>query len=260
MRRRVIAILVILIACVGVTWFIYILPKESTQYHYGESATSRTIDTVLIQNIKDCNVSISFTDVIDHEYIMDIELYEAGVPGIDFNFNADRNEITLNVYKTDFTEWSMGETRIKSVDLILNNRRDYNITIYGTNLNTVVRYNNEARLPQDSESTFRYLSASRIQFIVEDDSFANGSGMFQIGSNEFQCTSVDLDIELPSTVRGNATINRDSLLTINELIGWDDHTNYSDTESSFIYLESGISSWPTVRLNIISTEVNLSLK
>ncbi len=260
MNRRFVAILVILIACVGITWFIYILPKEVTQYHYGEAETSRTLDTVLIKNIKDCNITISFTDSIYHEYTMDIELYEPGVPGVDFNFNADTNRITLNVIEIDFTEWNKGEVRIKSVELVLNNRREYNITIYGTNLNTVVHYNNGAKLPIGTQSTFRYLSASRIHLIVEDDSVVSGSGGFLIGNTEFLCTYVDLDIELPQDVRGNATVNRDSTLTIEGIAGWVDDTNYLDSESSFSYTKSGELSWPIITLSINASVVNLTLR
>ncbi len=90
-----------------------------------------------ISDLRDCNVSISFTDDSLLLYSIDIEVVDDLEGNVPYRIGYERTTKDLRFYGTEY---------ITSVDFVLGTGLNYNIILAGRNLNTTITYDNDARL------------------------------------------------------------------------------------------------------------------
>lgn len=267
MDRRLAAAGLIVIIVFSISAYFIIFPTN-TNFTYQKSATPDYDDYVVgIYNIRDCQVSVSFTNDTTLLYSMNIKMYEPTSKTI-FYLYEDSYRTLLNYYESSsLTEWSRNEVRAKKLDLVLGTGKAYNIAVWGTNLTTTVAYTNGALIGQ--ESYFQVRSENGSVFVefdgneVDDSTLGSSSDPVRLDFDlgqwsifDYQLTHTELDINLPYFYYGDLDVGAEIIDVA--MTGW----NRSPVPEVFSYFTSyveGEGDPPSVYIDVCSLEVIANL-
>ncbi len=268
MNRRLLALLIIICVLLvgGIGAYFAVFPL-GTSFHYERkiSEPDNGTFTLGIDNIKDCELNISFVNNPQLLYTIDIAMYEFSSSSSFYLYNWEgSSRMEFNYYmRPGRTDWSGEPTRIKSMDIVLGTGKAYNIYIAGTNLTAHVNYSNGALIA--SHGYFRYIAPnSRISFAydgytVDDstlESYENPVRLdIDLGSEDSagqRLQSVTLEVDLPYLYFGDADLLTESLsITMG---GW-----VQGALTSSFYTEDVEGNPPEFFIDVYSEEITANL-
>ncbi|MFX1560725.1 MAG: hypothetical protein ACFFBL_09070 [Promethearchaeota archaeon] len=267
MDRRLAAAGLIVIIVFSICAYFIIFPTR-TNFTYQKDCTADYEDYVVgIYNIRDCEVSVSFTNDTTVLYSMNVEMY-GPTSGTIFYLHEDSYRTLLNYYESSsLNEWSRDEVRAKKLDLVLGTGKAYNIVVWGTNLTTTVTYTNGALIGQ--ESYFQVRSENGSVFVefdgneVDDSTLGSSFDPVRLdfdlgrwGTSGYQLTHAELDINLPYFYYGDLDVGAETIDVA--MTGWN-RSPVLEVFSYFTNYVEGEGDPPSVYIDVCSLEVVANL-
>jgi hypothetical protein len=267
MDRRIVAVGLVIIIVISIGAYLIISPIGSS-FHYQKMSTADNGEYFVgVYNIRDCEVSVSFTNDTSLLYSMTIEMYESTSSSV-FYFFEDSQRTLLNYYESSsLAMWSKEEVPVKKLDLVLGIGKAYKIDLSGTNLTATVIYSNGALIGQDSYFQFFSDNGSiYAEFIgdeIDDSSLGSSSdpvrfdfklGRSRIGSYDLAYTEVN--ITLPYFYYGDLDVNADIIDV--SASGWN-RSPVEEVFSWFTYDVEGEGNPPNIYIDAFGIEVVANL-
>lgn len=210
MERKTLVLIAVVLAAVVVGATLVVIPSFSTAFHYerGYPAGETKYVQLALDNLRDTNLTITFTDNPSLMYFIEVGLYE---PGKTYTFGEEELAYSLTV---DL----VASGRIESIDIILGTGASYNILIRdGYNVNATVTYGNGAVL---DDRDFIFVSSGTLSFSFCDNvNFTAGGLQADIGRPAGAPDPLYLNIDLPSGMDGRIDFSTYPV-SFTELTGW----------------------------------------
>lgn len=231
MDRKIIALGIILVVIVSGVLAILVIPAPAlTHYHYERNLSSSDPHTTLvrIQDVIDCEISISFVADSELLYSVDIEFDEPMRHWDDFTW-LDAHEPPANLDEFNFIGFNTGalvngrilipelsDVPVKSINLTLGMTCCYTIQVSGKNMTTSIRYDNGARF---NGSEFQYQDFDNeggdVHVVIDSDVNITDSNFKMNIWGTDELTAI---IRNPSTLGGSIDILTE--LVILAMSGW----------------------------------------
>jgi len=263
MDRRFVAVGLVAIIVLSVSAYFIIFPMGSSFRYQKMSTADNGEYFVGVYNIRDCEVSVSFTNDTSLLYSMAIEMYGISISTVFYLFE-DSSRTLLNYYESStLAMWSRDEVSVKKLDLVLGTGKAYTIAVWGTNLTATVTYSNGALIGQ--ESYFQFFSENGSIYAefngdeVDDSTLGSSSDPvrfdFKLGKTSFadyELAYVELNITLPCFYYGDLDVNADIIDV--SISGWN---RTSDMEVFSWYTDDveGEGYPPNVYIDVFCVEV-----
>lgn len=202
MNRKIAALSVLaVVTTTGVITVLTFNPYR-TEFHLEERFPSGSdIDTeyvyVSLDDLRDCNLTISFVNDSSLIYSFDILLYEPAFRSSAFGL-IRKSYMTYGYVGVGLESY----VRMRSVSVVLGTAKPYSLGVWdGINLNSTATYSNGAALSTAEE--FIYHATGTLQFIfLEDVNFTEGGFHVRIGPSTPWPDTVYLYVDLPSWLNG----------------------------------------------------------
>jgi len=202
---------VVLVAVV-VTAVLLVWNSAATSFHYEREYPAGETKWVqlALDNLRDTNVTVTFTDDPTLMYSIDVTLY---IPGVTYTFEEEELAYswTIDLVATG---------RVESVDVILGTGTSYSIFIRtGISIDTTITYGNGAML---DNRDFLYSCNGTLQFnFGENVNFTEGGLRADIGAPAFanRPNPLHLNIDLPDGMDGRIDFSTYPV-SFTDLTGW----------------------------------------
>ncbi|MHA1943598.1 MAG: hypothetical protein ACW96M_04290 [Candidatus Thorarchaeota archaeon] len=263
MNRRIIAGVVTALIIGSVGAYLLVFPL-GTSFHYQKVTTAdNAVYLVGVKNIRECEVTVSFTNDSSLLYSIDIEMYGLASSTV-FYIYEDEVSTLINFYDgPSRTDWSGEEVRVKKLDIVLGTGKAYNVQIWGTNLTTTVTYSNGALIGQDSYVRYRAdngtMTFSYDGSAVDDETLGDPLTPTRLTADlgreaytGYQLAYVEVDVDLPYFYYGDADFITETLDVTYS--GWT-RGPIPEVESYFTDDVEGEGFPPRLYLDIFSSEI-----
>ncbi len=187
------------------------------EYHYERDLVSTDPSRIIVRmdDIVDCEITISFANDTSLLYSVDIEFYEPMIHGDDFNW-FDNNQGWIGVNTGTLSGFD--PVRVKSIGLVLGNSCVYDIAVEGWNVSASILYDNGIHLSDDSYFQYKDWDSESGDVLIFMDSDVNVTGCdLNIGVSGADI--VTLDIRNPQSLGGIVNFH-DGVLGGVQLLGW----------------------------------------
>jgi hypothetical protein len=182
--------------------------NPNTSFHIEEQVPNDfTYFTLFFNDLEDTNLSISFVDDNSLLYSIDIALYEPMSQGSAFT-------ILYEFWSHSF----MAKTRIRSLNVTLGTAIPYILGVWGSNLNSSIKYDNEA-VCSGVGAEFTYEASGTLLFTLTENVIMNTDFIFSAQSSSASPFILYLDIDLQDDVEGELQIGSTNI-TFVERVGW----------------------------------------
>jgi len=218
-NRKIAALLVLVVVTTTGVVTVLTFNPYGTEFHLEERFPSGSdIDTeyvyVSLDDLRDCNLTISFVNDSSLIYSFDIQLYEP-------TFRSSAFGLIRKSYTT-YGYVGVGldaYVRMRSVNVVLGTAKPYDLGVWdGTNLNSTVTYSNSAVLGKD----FTYRATGRLTFFFfENVTFTDAGLLVLIGiSSLYHPDVANIYVDLPSGLNGVFGYDLDPDAYIMHDAGW----------------------------------------
>ena len=215
MNTKAVAGVVIAVVIVGVAGFLLVFNplQGNLNFHIEKQITSDvTAFELILSDLEDTNLSISFVDDETLLYSIDIALYET---------TLQENAFTLNTEWTHFHSLT-ALTRIRSMNVTLGTGVPYTLTVDGSDLSSSITYDNGALINNTSgvggvvwyeaSGTFLFTLTENVAMSTDFDLTARGSSLSHL-------SALYLDIDLQTGVGGELQIGSIPISFVDR-VGW----------------------------------------
>jgi hypothetical protein len=209
-RAKIILACVIAISIVGVL-FVFVIPI-GTDFHVEDRTAQNEQQYIIISEIENCNVSISFIDDASLFYAFDVHLSSAAIGSSAFSIKHETQTVTFT-----------GSDLIESLDLTLGTGIFYNLYVSQVwhsekGVNTTISFSNGALIDEVEVGIYH---KGTLVFSIDEDVLATGDLNLDIGDSVYNTPSlVRLDINLPTGMNGVMDFNTGSSVSIVQNAGW----------------------------------------
>lgn len=185
---------------------------SATSFHYEREypAGETKYVQLALDNLRDTNVTVTFTDDPTLMYSIDVTLYKPGM-----TYTIEEEELIYS-----WTIDLVGTGRVKSVDVVLGTGTSYSVFVRtGISINTTITYGNGAIL---DNREFLYSCNGTLQFnFGENVNFTKGGLRADIGAPAFvnRPSPLSLNIDLPEGMDGRIDFRNDPI-TFTQMAGW----------------------------------------
>jgi hypothetical protein len=228
-KNTVYAITAIVVLSVAVISIVTIF-SPSTLLHYEREYSGNKPVFIGIAGLEDCALNLKFTNDKTLMYRIDIELYSASEP-VYFEYRGGGTEDYEHFILMNWEDHYGDTTRAKSMNITLGSGHPYHISLGGDpnsrNVTAHVFFDENATL---GNQTFTYLfpGSLNLDFSSFVDPSKGGLDM-EIGDISSEISSVNMFIDLPSSMDGHAVFTSNSTDIIAE--GWTLYNTTSTTKS-----------------------------
>jgi hypothetical protein len=207
--KKVVGVVVILVAVIGLLVVFVGLPATQTEFHYEQAYPVDGTKPVQINlELRNTNISVTFVDDTTLMYRVDVTQYSAG----SHHHAYFREWDAPNNYYV-FTLDSLTDEGAKEVTIVLGTATNYTMEIDGNNIDASVVFDNGAVL--EGQECVVSGSGSFHFELTEDVSFS-GSALIDL----------DLNIDLPSGLNGRLEFPSGVTPSFTTLVGWTHVSTY----------------------------------
>ncbi len=210
MERKMMALVAVALVAVMVSAVLLVWNASATSFHYERKypAGETKYVKMVVDNLKDTNLTIAFIDDPLLMYSIDVVLYEPGM-----TYTIEEAELPYS-----FTIDLVATGRIQSITIALGTGASYQIHIPdGDNVDAVVAFGNGAML---EGRYFGYSCSGTLNFIFgENVNITKGGLDVDIGRPAREPDPLYLDIDFPDGMDGRIDFGPDPV-TFTQLAGW----------------------------------------
>lgn len=207
----IIIVIVVIGASTGVVLFMTMGTPGSTELTYQRDYSGNKPVDIYVAGIVDCEFFLGYTEDSSLMYSIEVHLYEADSS---FSFSYSEREESHEVHINWNTNTWGHEIRVKNMTILLGNGHPYRILLGGSgddsaNVTSTVIFNNNATLG-DQEFVYNFPGTLNLQF-TEDVDISQGGLSMEIGQWGHYIDSLNLHVDLPAGMDGDATFYFDSM-------------------------------------------------
>lgn len=212
----------------GVLFFYYNgFPAQSFHWELKVSQSNTPTDVwVLLSELHDCILNVSFVDDPELIYGMDVELSESAFAStafehtVSYDWGADHPRI---IFQGAIVQQAMTRVLVDEVKLVLGSAVPYSIGVSGENVTSTFSFGNNM-VGSDSFVSYR-ASGPHLTMVFTEDIVFSDTGMEVSISGGSVPDYVYLDVDLVDEVSG--VVSFDGNLYLHENIGWTKESGFS---------------------------------
>lgn len=210
MERKTMVLVAVVLIAVVVGAVLLVWNSSATSFHYERQYPTNETKYVrlALDDLKDTNVTVTFTDDPTLMYSIDVTLY---VPGITYTFEYEE--------RSDYLAVDLIATgRVESIDVVLGTGSSYEILVRnGVNIDATVAFGNNAVL---GAREFIYTCTGSFHFSFDENvNFTDGGLLATVGIAGLAPDSLYLNIDIPDGMDGRIDFGPDPV-TFTQLAGW----------------------------------------
>lgn len=227
-RKKIASAGVTALILMGVLFLYYNgFPTKSFHWELMVSQDNAPTDAwVILSELHDCILNVSFVDDPDLIYSMDVELSESAYASaafehtVSYDWGADHPRI---IFQGAIIQEAMTRVLVDEVKLVLGSAVPYSIGVSGENVTSTFNFGNNM-IGSDSYVYYRS-SGPYLTMVLTEDMVFSVTGMEVSISGAHVPDNVYIDVDLVDGVNG--VVRFDGSLYLHENIGWTEETDYS---------------------------------